>query len=50
MAEAKDDEAVIYVNPKAGFGSGRIVKSVDCLIYNQRYHHGEQTWITYYLQ
>jgi len=29
----KDDEAVAYVNSKTGFGSVRIVKSVDRLIY-----------------
>jgi len=33
MAEAKDDEAVTYKNSEAGFGSLRIVKSVDRLIY-----------------
>ena len=37
MVEAKDDEAVMYVNSKAGFSSQRIVNGVDRLIYNQRY-------------
>jgi len=33
MVESKDDEAVMYVNSETGFGSLRIVKGVDCLIY-----------------
>jgi len=33
MVEANDDEAVTYVNSEMGFGSLRIVKAVDCLIY-----------------
>jgi len=33
MVEGKDDEAVRYVNSETGFGSLRIVKSVECLIY-----------------
>lgn len=35
MEEANDDEAVMYVNSEAGFSSRRMVKSVDCSIYNQ---------------
>jgi len=46
MVEEKDDEAVTYENSKAGFGSRRIVKSVACLIYIQRYRHGGRTLIT----
>jgi len=34
MVEAKDDEAVTYMNSEVGFCSRRIVKSVDCGIYN----------------
>jgi len=33
MVEAKDKKAVTYENSKAGFGSLRMVKGVDCLIY-----------------
>jgi len=33
MVEGKDDKVVKYVNSEAGFGSPRIVKGVDCLIY-----------------
>jgi len=46
MVEAKDDEAVMYVNSNVGFGSLRIVKGVDCLIYIKRYRHGGRTSIT----
>jgi len=35
MVEAKDDEAVMYVNSNVGFGSLKIVKGVDRLIYIQ---------------
>ena len=50
MAEAKDDEAVTYVNSEADFSSLRIVKGVDHLIYSQRYGLGGRTSIIYYLQ
>jgi len=50
MAEAKDDEAVTYVNSKAGFSSLRIVKGVDHLKYSQQYGQGGRTSITYYLR
>jgi hypothetical protein len=47
MVEGKDDEAVIYVNSERGFGSLRIVKGVDCLIYisdtNMEQGHREPT-------
>jgi len=33
MVESKDDKAVTYVHSKTGFGSLRIVKGVDRLIY-----------------
>jgi len=33
MVEAKDEDAVTYVNSKTGFGSLQIVKGVDCVIY-----------------
>jgi hypothetical protein len=33
MVEGKDDKAVTYENSETGFGSHRIVKGVDCLIY-----------------
>jgi len=33
MVEAKDDKVVTYVNSETGFGSLRIVKGVDHLIY-----------------
>jgi len=33
MVEGKDDKAVTYVNTETGFGSLRIVKGVDRLIY-----------------
>jgi len=33
MVEGKDDEAVTYENSETGFGSLRIVKDVDRLIY-----------------
>jgi hypothetical protein len=33
MVEGKDDEAVMYVNSKTGFGSFRADKSVDHLRY-----------------
>jgi len=33
MVEANDEEAVTYVNSETGFGSLRIVKSADRLIY-----------------
>jgi len=33
MVVDKDDKAVRYVNPEIGFGSLRIVKCVDRLIY-----------------
>jgi len=33
MVEAKDDEAVMYVNSEAGFRSLRIANGVDRLIY-----------------
>jgi len=33
MVEGKDDEAVMNVNSETGFGSLRIVKRVDRLIY-----------------
>jgi hypothetical protein len=33
MADAKDDEAVTYVNSEIDFGSLRVVKGVDRLIY-----------------
>ena len=33
MVESKDDKAVTYVNSETGFGSLRIVKDVDRLIY-----------------
>jgi len=33
MVEGKDDKAVMYVNSETGFGSLRIVKGVDRLIY-----------------
>jgi len=33
MVEGKDDEEVTYVNFEMGFGSVRIVKGVDRLIY-----------------
>jgi len=33
MVEGKDDEAVMSVNSKIGFGSLRMVKGVDRLIY-----------------
>jgi len=34
MVEAKEDKTVTYVNSETGFGSLRIVKGVDCLIYS----------------
>jgi len=43
MVEAKNDESFMYVNSKAGFGNIWIVKSVNRLIYNQRYRHGGRT-------
>jgi len=46
MVEAKNDKAVTYENSEAGFGSLRIVKGVDRLIYDQRYQHGGRTSIT----
>ena len=46
MVEAKDDEAVMYVNSNEGFGSLRIVKGVDRLIYIKRYRQGGRTSIT----
>jgi len=58
MVEGKDDEAVTYVNSKTGFGSLRIVKGVDRLIYisdtdmeeGYRYHTIEHTiYIKIYL-
>jgi hypothetical protein len=33
MVEGKDDKAVRYVNSETGFGTGRIVKGVDCRMY-----------------
>jgi hypothetical protein len=33
MVEGKDHKAVMYVNSEIGFGSLRMVKGVDCLIY-----------------
>jgi len=33
MVEVKDEDAVTYVNSETGFGSFRIIKGVDCLIY-----------------
>jgi len=33
MVEGKNDNAVMYVNSETGFGSLRIVKSEDHLIY-----------------
>jgi len=33
MVEGKDDQAVAYVNSETGFGSLRIVKGLDRLIY-----------------
>jgi len=33
MVEAKEEEAVTYVNSEIGFGSLKIVKCVDRLIY-----------------
>jgi hypothetical protein len=33
MVDGKDDKAVMYANSETGFGSFRIVKGVDCLIY-----------------
>jgi len=33
MLEGKDEKAVTYVNSETGFGSLRIVKGVDRLIY-----------------
>ena len=33
MVEGKNDKAVMYVNSETGFGSLRIVKGVDRLIY-----------------
>jgi len=33
MVEGKDDKAVTYVNSETGFGSLRIVKGMDSLIY-----------------
>jgi len=50
MAEAKDNEAVTYVNSEAGLGSLRIVKGVHRLIYIQRYRHGGKISETYHLQ
>ena len=42
MVEGKDDEAVMYVNSEAGFGSLRIVKGVDRLIYISDTHMEEE--------
>jgi len=50
MVEAKDDEAIMYVNSEAGFGSLTTVKGVDHLIYSQRYRHGGRTSTTSYKQ
>jgi len=33
MVEAKDEDAVTYVNSEIGLGSLKIVKGVDLLIY-----------------
>ena len=33
MVEGKDEKAVPYVNSETGFGSRRIVKGVDRIIY-----------------
>jgi hypothetical protein len=33
MVDGQDDEAVTYVNPETGFGSLRIVKSVNCVMH-----------------
>jgi len=46
MVEGEADEAVTYVNSNAGFGSLRIVKGVDRLIYSHRYRHGGRTSMT----
>ena len=50
MVEGKNDEAVTYETSEAGFGSLRIVKGVDWLIYNQRSQYTGMTSITYYVQ
>jgi len=43
LVQAKDDNAVTHENSEAGFGSLRIVKGVDRLIYDQPYRHGGMT-------
>jgi len=44
MVEDKDEEAVMYVNSKTGFGSLWIVKGVDHLIYISETDMEEECW------
>jgi len=44
MVQGKDDEGVTYVNSEIGFGSLRIVKGVDRLIYISNAEMEERHW------
>jgi len=44
MVEGKDDTALMYVTTETGFGSFRIVNSVDHLIYISNTNMEEEHW------